>query len=351
MVELNLKRGNILEADAEALVNSVNTVGIMGKGVALQFKQAFPENFTAYAQACKRGEVQPGKIFVFPTGRLGNPQYILNFPTKRHWRQKSKLTDIETGLGDLVSIIQRLAISSIAIPPLGCGNGGLEWSAVHPLIAQAVQSLEDVEVQLYEPVGSPDPMQMPVATARPRMTPGRAGLLGILGNYKVPGYRLAQLEIQKLAYFLQAAGEPLTLDFAKDKYGPYAAKLNHVLQRMEGHYIRGYGDRTHGAKPIHIYDEAVDEARAYLVGRPVTLHRFSRVGELIEGYETPYGLELLATVHWVVAREDMCAQVDAALAIAGVHKWNKRKRDLFSGNHIAGAWDRLKAQEWFKICP
>ena len=162
---------------------------------------------------------------------------------------------------------------------------------------------------------------------------------------------MAQLEIQKLAYFLQAAGEPLTLDFAKDKYGPYAAKLNHVLQRMEGHYIRGYGDRTHGAKPIHIYDEAVDEARAYLVGRPVTLHRFSRVGELIEGYETPYGLELLATVHWVVAREDMCAQVDAALAITGVHKWNKRKRDLFSGNHIAGAWDRLKAQEWFQICP
>ncbi len=120
--------GDILTADAEALVNTVNCVGIMGRGIALQFKHAFPENFAAYARACKEGAVEPGKMFVFPTGRLANPKYIINFPTKRHWRGKSRMQDIDSGLGALVDEIRARDIRSIAIPPLGSGLGGLDWT-------------------------------------------------------------------------------------------------------------------------------------------------------------------------------------------------------------------------------
>ena len=208
-----LMTGNLLEADVEALVNSVNTVGIMGKGVALQFRQAFPENFRAYQRACKRNQVQPGTMLVLPTATLANPRYIINFPTKRHWRQKSRIDDIRLGLTDLIAVVKRLSIRSIALPPLGCGNGGLEWSEVRPLIEKAFESLTEVEVLLYEPVGAPDPSMMPVATARPNMTPGRAGLLGVLGGYVVPGYRLALLEIHKLAYFLQTGGRAFRVEF------------------------------------------------------------------------------------------------------------------------------------------
>jgi O-acetyl-ADP-ribose deacetylase (regulator of RNase III) len=346
---IDLATGNLLDADVEALVNSVNTVGVMGKGVALQFRQAYPANYTAYVRACKRQEVQPGQMFVVPAGTLTNPRYIVNFPTKRHWRQRSRLSDIKLGLIDLVEVIENLSIKSIALPPLGCGNGGLEWEDVRPAIEDALRGLAaDIKVLLYQPQGAPDPGTMPIATSRPRMTPGRAGLLGVLGNYVVPGYRLALLEIHKLAYFLQVAGEPLDLDYAKNQYGPYAEKLNHVLQRMEGHFIRGYGDRSSnlGAQ-INLSQSAVKEAREFLIDKPATLERFERVRDLIEGYETPYGLELLATVHWVAARENLLASSDADQAVQGVHRWNKRKRDLFPAAHIKLAWNRLNSHGWF----
>ena len=343
---IKLMTGNLLETDVEALVNSVNTVGIMGKGVALQFKQAFPENFKAYQRACKRNEVQPGKMLVVATGSLSNPRYIINFPTKRHWRQQSRIGDIRLGLTDLIAVVKDLSLRSIALPPLGCGNGGLEWSEVRPLIEKAFESLTDVGVMLYVPVGAPDPSMMPVTTARPNMTPGRAGLLGVLAGYVVPGYRLALLEIHKLAYFLQSAGEPLELNFVKDKFGPYAENLNHVLQRIEKHYIRGYGDRTSRGTGITLVDSAVNEAMDYLGDRQATLGRINRVMSLIEGYETPYGLELLSTVHWA-SLSNLLSRSDPEQAVIGVHGWNKRKKDLFPAVHIKRAWDRLHSHEWF----
>ncbi len=151
---LKLKRGNLLEEEAEALVNAVNCVGIMGKGIALQFKQAFPENFKYYQKACKNSQVQPGHMFTVATETLFNPRYIINFPTKRHWRQKSKIEDIQSGLTALINEVQDLGIQSIAIPPLGCGNGGLTWSDVKPLILEAFESLPSVDVILFEPIDS-----------------------------------------------------------------------------------------------------------------------------------------------------------------------------------------------------
>lgn len=203
-------KGDILEAHTEALVNTVNSVGVMGRGVALQFKRAFPGNFKAYETACKRGEVQPGRMFVYETGEL-SPSYIINFPTKVHWRGKSRVEYIESGLEALVEEIKERNIRSIAIPPLGSGLGGLEWAEVRPLIERAIAEIPDLDALVYEPVGAPARTRARTASERPQMTAGRAALAALMARYLAglldPAINL--LEVHKLMYFLQAAGEPL----------------------------------------------------------------------------------------------------------------------------------------------
>ena len=252
--------GDLLQADVEAIVNTVNTVGVMGKGIALQFKQAFPENFVAYARAAKRAEIQPGRMFVHPTGLLTNPRFIINFPTKRHWRGHSRMEDIESGLLALVEEIRRRGIRSIAIPPLGCGNGGLDWDDVRPRIVSALVAVPDVRVLLFAPRGAPAADQMPVGTRRPAWTPARALLVKLMEQYASLAYRLTLLEIQKVAYFLQEAGEQMKLQYEAGPYGPFAFNLNKALERLEGHFIRGYGDSQKPDVEIGLLGGAAEEA-------------------------------------------------------------------------------------------
>ena len=221
---IHLVSGNLLEAETEALVNTVNCVGVMGKGIALQFKQAFPDNFKDYAQACDKGKVRMGRMFVYRTDRMFHPKYIINFPTKRHWKAKSRLEDIELGLKDLMRVIKDLGIKSIAVPPLGSGLGGLNWEEVKRKIIDSFDGVLDVEVLLYEPKGAPKSDEIPIATSKPRMTRGRALLVKLLDIYRSQGYRHNLLEIQKLMYFLQEAGEKLRLKFKK--YNSSVAPLN-----------------------------------------------------------------------------------------------------------------------------
>jgi O-acetyl-ADP-ribose deacetylase (regulator of RNase III) len=343
---IKLKKGNLLEVNAEALVNTVNCVGVMGKGIALQFKQAFPDNFKVYERACKKGEVNLGKVFLYETSSIVNPKYIINFPTKRHWKGRSKLEDIHSGLNDLVKIIRKLGISSIAIPPLGCGYGGLSWPEVKALISKAFVELQQVEVLVFEPTGAPSAEKMPVKTGQPNMTLSRALLIKLLQYYALPGYRLTLLEVQKLAYFLQAAGQPLRLNFNRHKYGPYSENLNFVLQRMEGHFIRGYGDRSQGAR-IHLMSGASNVADTVLKSEPNSKGLLKKVTRLIEGFETPYGMELLASVHWVSTKESPQAQ-NSQEAIEKVLSWSRRKKEKFSPIHIEKAWTKLSEQRWIE---
>jgi hypothetical protein len=176
------------------------------------------------------------------------------------------------------------------------------------------------------------------------MTPGRAALLGVLDTYALPGYRLTMLEIQKLAYFLQVAGEPLRLEFTKGSYGPYTEVLHHVLQRIEGHFIRGYGDRSSDIS-IRLFPEAITEAQDFLQNHSDTQTRLERVSRLIEGFETPYGLELLATIHWL-AQEDPAVKDDVDIAVQGVQAWNEHKRTTFNPEHISIAWKQLHEEGW-----
>lgn len=344
-------KGDLLKANVQALVNTVNTVGVMGRGVALQFKQTFPENFKVYKKACDEGKVRLGAMFVVDLGGLQNPRYIINFPTKKHWRGKSRHEYIESGLEALVAEIQRLGIESIALPPLGCGLGGLDWNQVYRHIKEHLGSLSNVEILVYEPAGPPAAEKMKTRTSRPNMTPGRAALLVVMRRYLEPlmDDAITLLEIHKLMYLLQGAGEPLRLKFVKGVYGPYAQNLHHVLERIEGHFITGYGDGSEApGKVIEYRSDALQEAKAAIEGREDTHQRFERLERLISGFETPYGMELLASVHWVAFHEDKQSRQDPTAAGRALHAWNDRKRRMFKSEHIATAWKRLKTQDWLQ---
>lgn len=348
MIELN--RGDILKTDAEALVNTVNCVGVMGRGIALQFRKAFPENFKVYKAVCDRKELQPGRVLIHDLSRLANPRFIINFPTKRHWRGKSRMEDIVSGLKAMVQEVRQLGLRSVAIPPLGCGLGGLPWHEVRPKIEEAFSQLPEVRVLLFEPRGAPAAEKMAKSRQAPKMTVGRATLLGLMRHYlmAVMDPAVTLLEIHKLMYFMQEAGEPLKLQFQKAHYGPYAENLRHVLNLIEGHFIQGYGDaEDQPDKPIELKPESWQQAERFLDAHPKTRDRFQRVATLIEGFETPFGMELLATVHWVATRED-AATADEAVTQA--HAWNPRKHH-FTAGHIRTAWEALHEQGWLWRAP
>lgn len=342
---IEFKTGDILRENAEALVNTVNCVGVMGRGIALQFKKAFPENFKAYAEACERNEVQPGRMFVYSTRRLTNPLFIINFPTKRHWRGKSRIKDIESGLKALVGEIQTRGIRSIAIPPLGSGLGGLNWSEVRSRIVASMQPLDALKVIVFEPCGSPVERRTHRSREVPKMTPGRAALVGLVHHY-LNGLLdpfVTLLEIHKLMYFMQAAAEPLRLRFTKAHYGPYAENLRHVLNAIEGHLISGYADGGDAPdKQLQLVPGALEKAHAFLQHQPKTLERFKRVCDLVDGFESPFGLELLATVHWVAQQEQTPA---GNHLVKKIHSWNPRKKQ-FSPRQIELATHVLARKGW-----
>lgn len=347
-MSFQLTQGNLLKEDnVDAIVNTVNCVGVMGKGIALQFKNKWPDNYKKYEEACKHKLVKTGKMFIYDSGGLVKPHYIINFPTKDHWRGNSKIEYIETGLQDLISEVERLNIKSIAIPPLGCGNGGLEWQEVKPLIEKAFSKLSTVNVRLYEPNFTPSAKDMEVRTNKPRMTSGRAAILKAIETYREIGYGLSKIEVQKLAYFLQQAGENLKLKFRKHTYGPYSEELKHALNSMEGHYIIGLGDGVVESE-IEPVPDALSEADEFITRERYfeLSQRIDRIHKLIDGFQSPYGMELLATVHWV-ASNNLTVQ-SSNDAIEAVHNWNARKRSLMSPRHIDIAWQRLEQNGWLK---
>ena len=344
---IEYKTGDLFAEDVDALVNSVNCVGIMGRGIALQFKKTFPENFKAYAEACKRGEMKPGQMFVYESGKMTNPRYIINFPTKRHWRGKSRMEDIESGLEALVSEIEGRNIRSIAIPPLGSDLGGLNWVDVRSRITAALQDLSEVTVIVFEAGSAPADGKPNRSTDMPKLTKERASLVSLIHQYIVglldPFITL--LEVHKLMYFMQAAGEPLKLQFQKGHYGPYAENLRHVLKTIEGHLVSGYRDDGDSpSRQLELVPSAVDDATAFLEVHPKTKQRLKCVAQLIEGFESPYGLELLSTVHWVAMERPTVVEEEV---IADTYAWGLHKKQ-FTKRQIRLALQVLGENGWLK---
>jgi O-acetyl-ADP-ribose deacetylase (regulator of RNase III) len=318
----------------------------MGRGVALQFKKAFPANFKAYEAACKRHDVQPGRMFVYETGFVGNPKFIINFPTKRHWKGKSRIEDIESGLHALADVIKERHIRTVAMPPLGSGLGGLHWPDVRRRIEAFARELPDVSFTVFEPrADSSDADTVKSKADAPRMTAGRAALIELMRQY-LDGLLdpfVTLLEVHKLMYFMQEAGEPLRLRYVKALYGPFAENLPHVLRAIDGYFVAGYGDGGESPnKELTLVPGAVEEAEAFLTDHGDVRARFARVADLVEGFETPFGLELLSTVHWVSHHEAIDRNDDLVRA---VYSWSDRKKQ-FTPRQIELASRTLVQKGW-----
>lgn len=335
--------GNLLQASADALINTVNTEGVMGKGIALQFKEAFDLNYRLYRQACKEQRVRVGEMFVTETHELVGPRFIINFPTKRHWKERSRLEYITEGLEDLKRVIAEHGITSVAMPPLGCGNGGLNWSQVRPIIEQSLAEVT-IPIQLYEPSATISKRERQPEAAAQKLTPSRAMLLAAMRAYSSLGYSLSLIEVQKLAYFLQRLGEPLKLKFEKAQYGPFAYNLSHVLQRMDGAYLRGMDYKE--AKPfaeLTLMEEKFPEIDAYIAQNlnEQQQQQVSHLAQLIEGFESPLGMELLATVDYLL---DTGEAKDLNSLINAVGNWNSRKKQVLIPDYLNLAYGRLTEQ-------
>jgi O-acetyl-ADP-ribose deacetylase (regulator of RNase III) len=337
--------GNLLRDQAQALVNTVNTVGVMGKGIALQFKRAYPEVFTAYAQACAEGRVRPGRVF--PVQIADGQRWVLNFPTKRHWRQPSRLDDIRDGLNDLARLLVQLDITSVAVPPLGCGNGGLQWSVVRPLIHEKLGHL-DTDIRLYRP-GTPAARDMITRTSPPALTTQLRYLIAGLARYVTAAFnagvthapQLSLLEAHKVSYLLQSSGIDLGLRFDPHLYGPFSTDLNRILATLEGHYMIGYGDGTGGARAdLEISADAMREVDHATANDAAFNQAWNIVQQAIVGFEYPEGMELLATVHYLATRPDGTTNVDAMTT--RIADWNERKRHLFRQADVRVALSRLR---------
>lgn len=352
---MRFTQGNLLDAKVDAVVNTVNTVGVMGKGIALMFKERFPENYKAYEAACAAGEIEIGSMFVTAGVELDGPRWIINFPTKRHWRQPTKLEWIRSGLEDLKKVIREKRIHSVAIPPLGCGNGGLDWQEVRPVIEAALADLEDVEAIVYEPTAK----YQNVAKKKglEALTPARALIAEAVRRYWVLGIECTLLEAQKLAWFLERAikrttlKDPLDLRFVADRYGPYAQRLIHLLNGLDGSYLH-CNRRLADAAPFDTiwFDEAKREkVQLYLKSSAARdyVPALEATDELIDGFQSPLGMEALATVDWLVARESAEPTMEGIRA--GLRNWPagesaaKRKERLFSDRLLDLALNRLKA--------
>lgn len=314
-------QGNLLQAGTEALVNTVNTVGISGKGIALMFKENFPENFRAYEAVSKAGELAPGGLFITERHDMLAPRFIVNFATKAHWRQPSRLEWIESGLQTLRAEIAARGIRSIAIPPLGAGNGGLNWQEVKPLIAEALAEL-DCDVVVYEPTQTYQ--NVVKRNGVEKLTPARALMAEMIARYEVLGFDCSILEAQKLAWFLSGAigrtglPNPIAEDFSANRYGPYSDKVRHLLDSLDGSYLtceRRVAD-ARPFDPIRFRHDRRDKISVYLTTPEASPYRpaLDAASDIIDGFQSPHGLELLATVDWLHRQSDVALTGEAMMA-------------------------------------
>jgi O-acetyl-ADP-ribose deacetylase (regulator of RNase III) len=350
---LRFTQGNLLDSGAEALVNTVNTVGVMGKGIALMFKEAFPENYKIYEAACKHGEVRIGQMLVTERRELLGPKWIINFPTKKHWRNPSRIEWIEAGLNDLRNVILVNRIRSIALPPLGSGNGGLNWANVRKKIETSLMELKDVDVVVFEPT-----LKYQNVAKREgvdKLTPSRALIAELVRRYWILGFECSILEVQKLAYFIERVVNDLgitnvlNLQFQANKYGPYAHRLTHMLNALDGSYLhceKRLADAN--IDDVISFDESKkDFLAAYFTTLEAKPYReaLERTTKIIDGFQSPLGMELLATVDWLVREEGV--QPSKEDIRAGLANWPagdaaaKRKLELFDDRLIGLALEQL----------
>lgn len=352
---VTFKQGDMFAKPADAIVNTVNCVGVMGKGVALEFKRRWPANFDEYKSLCDRKELRPGKVFVHHNSDMldrDSWKFLINFPTKDHWKQKSKIDYIDEGLDDFLAQVGNLGIRSVVLPPLGCGNGGLDWEDVRSLIVRKLSSVDGVEFFVFEPsekakhgasekdkVSTSEKVK-PSGSVKMEMTFERAVLIKAFGDLcDYFGGNLTRIVMQKIVYFLQAMGVDYKMAFTKNEFGPYSEELRNVFLVMERmNIINGF---TSEGRDTIVVPEAYQLADEFLQGeeRSRAEEIIKRSSLLFEGYESPYGMELLASVHFL-AKHERISDVDAiGNAMSG---WSVQKGEKFGSDLIGIAYARLR---------
>lgn len=345
-------KGNLLESEAQALVNTVNTVGVMGKGIALQFREAFPANYRIYRDACRNGSFHIGEVLVTEdTNMMLGHKIIVNFPTKTHWKMPSEYSYIEQGLMSLRREIVNRNIRSIAIPPLGSHNGGLDWLKVKRMIEQILNGL-DCEIFLYEPS---EVIIEKMKSERVKLTPARAMLLSMLGDMVANGEFASVFAAEKTIYFMQRFGAKKTfkIDFAPYYYGPYSGgKVAHILYRINGSYIKGMGGMQN--RPfdyIWLIDGAKSEADRYIdENKDKELREIcNKTMHFLRGYYSNYSLELLSSVDYLLENAPSLKNwrntyTDEVLDVLEreIQGWSKRKEQMFTRDLLANALEYIR---------
>lgn len=341
---LSFGKGNLLLADTEALVNTVNTVGVMGKGIALQFRERFPQNYKFYREACKKGELLPGGLLVFRENGLHGSKTIINFATKDAWFQKSKYEWIEAGLAALPGVLRANNIQSIALPPLGCGNGGLDWKNVKSMIVRHLEDLHDVQVVVFEPDETVlASIQATEKSREIKLTAARAMLLYALFQREAFGEETSLFAANKIMYFLQAFGEQqLKLNFVRHYYGPYSNQVDHLMYALNGKYLRGLEQKNMRAfAPLHLNYDTYPEVKAYCEQYLVASEKkhLDTVLQFLNGFFSPLSLEALASAHSILLEGPGLS--DEAV-FEKIHAWSARKSTLFTRPQIKAACEHLR---------
>jgi O-acetyl-ADP-ribose deacetylase (regulator of RNase III) len=319
--------GNILESNAQALINTVNTVGVMGKGIALQFKKAYPGNFRAYQNACKQKKIAIGKLFITKDSNINSGEkIIINFPTKSDWRKPSEYSFIEKGLDNLVQTIEEQSIKSVALPPLGAGNGGLEWEEVKKIIKQKLSNL-DIEIFVYEPTRE---IKEYLKSERIKLTEARALLLYVLYDLVRNGEFVSEFSSEKVCYFLQKFGahKYLKLRYVPNFYGPYSGNVRFVLNYLNGSYIMGYSDMNKKPfGPLTLVYDGYETVKCYIDENPELSDIAIKTTKFLNGFYSDFALELLSSIDFIISENNT---FDKQLITQKLSEWNYRKRSMFS---------------------
>ncbi|MEO6346767.1 MAG: macro domain-containing protein [Aquaticitalea sp.] len=320
-------KGDIFQSKAEALVNTVNTVGVMGKGIALQFKKAFPNNFKVYTDAYKNNALRIGKMLVVKDSNItSGEKYIINFPTKMDWRKPSEYSYIEEGLDNLIQTLEAYKIKSVAIPPLGAGNGGLEWERVKRIIEDKLRGL-DIEIQVYEPSTQ---IKEKLKKERVKLTDARALLLYVLYDMVKQGEYVSEFSSEKICYFLQRFGAKkyFKLDYEPKFYGPYSGKVRFLLNALNGSYIMGYSDMNKKPfEPLTLVADGYNEVQEYIDKKPELKKIALNTITFLNGFYSDFGLELLSSIDYISLKQD---SLDKKVISAKLEEWSNRKRSMLS---------------------
>lgn len=350
--------GDLFESRAQTWVNTVNTVGVMGKGVALGFKKRFPEMYEDYVRRCRHGQVRLGRPYLFRP--LVEP-WILNFPTKDHWRSMSRLSDIVEGAEFLKSHYREWGIASLAVPPLGCGNGGLEWRVVGPALYRILSTF-DIPVEMYAPHGTAaeqlDPEFLAASGAEQpesvgtRMRPAWVALVEIIRRLEAQRYHwpIGRVTFQKIAYFATEAGVPTDLEFARGSYGPFAPGLRSVESRLMNH---GLLRATHMGSMVEL-----SVGPTFADAAPVFADRLEEWGPLLDRVEDLFlrmrtqDAEVAATVHFAAHRLlDRPENATERDVLEAVRAWKQKRRPPLEESEIALAIRNLNLLGWIRVQP